>query len=181
MDTRTATKLSAESADDCLSNGQPVSRIYGTVQQMPPQGFIGAWVIANVMVETSSTTEFRQERGALRAGSYVEAHYEVVGGVNMARRIETHVPPRAGALTAAGALSFDARNRALALTERVWRIGGETYVVLPATLLDDTAGSLTAGRPVIVNAYVDSASNARVATKITAVGNRTAHLPLAQR
>ncbi len=177
---RLARKMATESGDDCLEAGRPTHKAYGFVQQMPPNGLVGTWLIGGVSYDAAAGTRFEQERGALRVGAYVEVHYDVADGVNVARKIETHVPPQAGALNASGALSFGAGRQPAATAPQTWLIGGQAYTVWGATLVDDAAGALTAGRQVAVNAYLDSATGARVATKITVLGAWSVYLPLIQ-
>jgi hypothetical protein len=177
---RLARKIKTESGDDCMQDGRPARKAYGFVQQMPPSGFVGTWLIGGASYDALASTRFEQKRGALRVGAYVEVHYDIVGGVNVARKIETHVPPQAGAINAAGTLSFAAGRQPGSVAPQVWLIDGQAYTVWGATQVDEAAGALVDGARVAVNAYLDAATGNRVATRVAVLGAWNAYLPMIQ-
>ena len=103
---------------------------------------------------------FDEEHGLLVVGALVEAEYSTVGGVHVLHKVETRVPPGAGDDNSIGEVEQAGmvRNAAAA----VWRIGGQSYTVMPATQVGANIGVAST---VIVNSFVDR-SGARVATRI---------------
>lgn len=67
----------------------PERKLYGFVESMPEDGFIGTWVVNGMSFEATDSTEFREEHGPLQVGAYVMVHYYTSDGVNYATRIET--------------------------------------------------------------------------------------------
>lgn len=180
---RLARKLKTESLIRCArADGEIISKTYGFVEQMPSGSFIGTWVIGGITYDARVGTKFEEKRGALAVGAYVEVYYFVQNGVNVALKIETHCPPQAGEINAIGALSFASGAQSAELAnDETWLIGGQPYVVLDATMLYDAAGELSAGRRVLVNAYTDSATGAKVATYIVALGDKNVYVPAVAR
>ena len=165
----TALKIETEPEDDCpQDNGTPLNRAFGLVELMPPNGFIGSWIIAGTTYEVNTATELKEEHGALLVGAYVKVEYVVVAGVRVAREIETHVPPEAGDDNFWGELDDSpGRRQTTALADQIWAVDGQTFTVIDATLLDDAAGALVSGQPVRVNAYTQD--GAFIATRVTAL------------
>jgi hypothetical protein len=180
---RQARKIDTKSPVRCAAlTGEVVSKTYGFVEQMPAGGFVGSWVIGGVTFDANTSTRFEQERGALATGAFVEVSYTVRNGVNVALKIEMHVPPNAGAINAIGTLDLSAAAQGGdAAQAETWMIGGQTYTIVDATLLNDAGGAFADGRKVYVNAYVDPTTGAKVATQITALGDKSVYLPVTLR
>ncbi len=156
-------------------------KLYGFVEQMPGANtFNGQWVVNGVAFTGDQRTQFVESHGLLAVGAYVEVEYTQNNGVNWMTKIETHVPPGAGPEQHVG--TIDSNVGAAGLTANAtWVIGGKSFVVTPATDLNDLNGALTVGSTAIVNAYTD-ANGASVATQIKGV-TFTSHvyLPVAIR
>ncbi|RME86074.1 MAG: hypothetical protein D6775_01050, partial [Caldilineae bacterium] len=144
-------------------------KLYGFVEQMPSPGFVGQWVVNGVTLTADVTTQFQESHGLLAIGAFVEVEYTQSGGVNHMTKIETHVPPGAGPNDDFGRVESNAVAGALRLdaSTAVWIIGGKSYLVTPATDLNDLGGALTVGNYALVNSY--SANGQLVATRISGV------------
>lgn len=75
------------SASDNHSDGYR-SKFYGTVEEMPPSGHVGTWIINGRQVEVTSRTEIEQEYGRADVGSYVEIKGRTDGQVFHAYELE---------------------------------------------------------------------------------------------
>ncbi|MDW8269857.1 MAG: DUF5666 domain-containing protein, partial [Anaerolineae bacterium] len=150
---RTARKI--ETTSTASNPAQPEhAKAYGFVQQKPPTGFLGTWVINGIAYIADASTRFDETRGLLALGAYVEVEY-IPGASNRIVKLETHVPPGAGPDDRAGVIQqMDAPSRLSAISA-VWVIEGVSYQVLPATVLDDSLGPLAVGSTAAVNSYVD--------------------------
>jgi hypothetical protein len=180
---RLARKIDTKSPVRCASlTGEVVSKTYGFVDQMPVGGYIGTWVIGGVSFDANTSTLFEEEHGVLAAGSFVEVYFVVRNGVNVALKMETRVPPNAGSLGVVGTLSVpEGASSPDATGAETWYVDGQAYSVVDPTLLDDAAGALSTGRKVAVNAYIDASTGARIATQITALGDKSVNLPVVSR
>ncbi|HMG34282.1 MAG TPA: S8 family serine peptidase [Blastocatellia bacterium] len=54
------------------SGGGESTRFTGTVEMLPPSGFIGDWVVSGKTVHVNSSTEIKQEHGNVMVGATVE-------------------------------------------------------------------------------------------------------------
>lgn len=66
-----ATRVEVKSSGSGGGGGSETS-FKGTVQAMPPSGFVGNWQVAGVTVHVFSSTEIRQDKGAAAVGAQVE-------------------------------------------------------------------------------------------------------------
>ncbi|MCS6842757.1 MAG: DUF5666 domain-containing protein [Caldilineales bacterium] len=174
---RTAKKIETTSAGGNPTQPQR-AKAYGFVQQRPAAGYVGTWVIGGVAYTADQNTRFDETRGLLAVGAYVEVEY-VPGAVNRIYKLETHVPPGAGSDDRTGVIQqMGVNSRNLSGANAVWIVGGVSYQVLPATVLDDSRSPLTVGRTAVVNSYVDTHGQ-RVATQIRGVSlTRQLYLPM---
>lgn len=153
-------------------------KLYGFVQSMPSTGFNGTWVINGAQFIADPNSLFDETQGLLAVGAYVEVEYTQEGADARIYKLETHVPPGAGAANLYGALSNvsgSVRSGAGTYNE-TWTIGGQAVTVTDATLLSDLGGEMEIGTWVLVNL----ADTAGVATQIETVPN-TLYLPLTHR
>jgi hypothetical protein len=152
------------------------SKLVGFVEQMPANSFLGDWTIGGVTFVADSQTRFEEEHGLLVVGALVEAEYSTVNGVRLLHEVETRVPPGAGDDNAIGAVEQAGMMRNA--DAAVWRIGGQSYTVTPATQVNSSIGVAST---VIVNSFVDR-SGARVATRISSFAEAgRVYLPLMER
>ncbi|GEM_PF-381988 len=182
--TRVAAKIETQSDEDCqAANGATVSRLYGFVEDMPPQGFLGTWTVGGTLFEVTATTQLKEEHGLLVVGAFVEVKYVRQNGVNVALSIETHVPPEAGEYTRIGYLEQNGTT---------WTVNGTTFVITDATILDDSVAPLQNGQAVVINGYRSAATagyrataahaDTLVATRVTAIhAIYNAYLPMTVR
>ncbi|MDQ7030421.1 MAG: DUF5666 domain-containing protein [Ardenticatenia bacterium] len=178
---RVAAKIETQSDDDCQAdNGATVSRLYGFVEDMPPQGFVGTWTIGGTLFEVTAATQLEEEHGLLVVGAFVEVKYIQRNGVNMALSIETHVPPEAGEHTRIGYLRQNGTT---------WTVNDTTFVITDATILDDSMAPLRDGQAVVINGYQPAGgggfrtaaahATTLVATRVTAIHTiYTTYLPV---
>lgn len=163
-------------SEDGGASGEGHATLYGYVDQMPINGFVGEWVIDGVSFQADGTTNFKEEHGLLGLGSYVKMEYFTSNGRNVLHEVETEVPPGAGDDTDIGEIeSIDsddgASSRALGaanVNAAIWTIDGQAYVVTAATDLNEFQGELTVGSTVNVNSYTADDGSV-VATQIRGV------------
>lgn len=184
---RVADKIETRPDSKCQAGspgGPEVSRTYGFVDQMPPAGLVGTWIIGGVAYDARASTRFEESHGPFMVGAYVEVHYTIEGGVKVAQKVETHVPPDAGNHTAMGTLQIPPALGATLLTAtgQTWIIDGQSYTITDATILDDSQAPFQDGQPVLVNAYTDRGTGDLVATRVTALtALYNLYLPIAVR
>ena len=171
---RTARKIRGLATTECTFAGRVVSETYGTVEQMPTQGFIGTWMIGGKAYEMRATTRFKQEHGALATGAFVEVKFRTENGVNIALEVESEVPPMAGETNSTGRVSqsspADAAIARVDAAQETITVDGVQYVITRATMVDDGAGALGAGSRVAINSYTD-ATGQRVATSVVVLAS----------
>ena len=158
-------------------------KLYGFVEAMPAGGFNGQWTINGVAFMADQTTFFQEEHGLLAVGAYVEVEYTKTNGANWIVKIETHVPPGAGSNSFYGTIQNVSSTGAAAdsAVNTTWVIGGRSYVVTPATDLNDARGALTPGSTALVNSYTDASGN-EVATQVRGLLlDKQIFLPVAMR
>lgn len=144
-------------------------KLVGYVQQMPAMGFNGQWVVNNVTLMADQTTKFKETHGLLAVGAYVEVEYYENAGVNWIHEIETEVPPGAGPNNGGGEIQDLSGAAAASVSATgVWVIGGKSYLVTPATDLNDLNAALTVGSTAVVNSYT-APDSTEVATRISGV------------
>lgn len=109
-----------------------VSKLYGTVSQLPAAPFVGEWRVAGQTFQATVSTQFEQEYGLFGVGAFVEVKYVLDGDTAVALEIETHVAPNAGLQGNFGLLdSFDDSD-----AWQAWVINGQTYQADPALDID---------------------------------------------
>ena len=64
-------------------------RFQGVVEQMPEDGYTGQWVIGGRTVNATTNTKFREKRGKLQIGSYVQVEGSQVDGNFLASEIKS--------------------------------------------------------------------------------------------
>ena len=137
------------------------SKIVGFVEELPANSFLNDWKIAGMNFVADAQTQFEEEHGMLVVGAYVEVEYSTVGGVLVMHHVETRVAPGAGDDNSVGELEQIGMVRSAEAT--VWRIGGQSYTVTPAT---QVGNNVAVASDVMVNSFIDR-SGARVATRIS--------------
>jgi hypothetical protein len=175
--------LKIETTDDDGGVEQPSHfKMYGFVQQKPTNSFNGQWVIGGVSFIADQNTQFKEQHGLLVIGAYVEVEYIIESGVNYIYKLETHVPPGAGANLHVGQIEeIGGTQAAGVLNATPWKISGQTFLVTSATDLNDLNSALTIGSTALVNSYTD-ANGAQVATQIRGVTlNQRLFLPSVRR
>ncbi len=175
---RIARKIRGSESTVCAPAGSVISKTYGFVDSMPASGFVGTWVIGGTPYEMSASTEFKEEHGAFAPGAFVKVEFRVVNGLNVAREVESEVPPQGGDTEVTGVVATSPR-AASADAPSTITVGGQTFVISEATLIVDDLGALVDGAKVSVNAYTNAAGQ-KVATSVSVFGSNT-HLPLIRR
>lgn len=157
-------------------------KVYGFVQSMPTNSFNGQWVINGMTFNADQNSRFAEDHGLLAIGAYVEVEYSTTGGANYIHKLETQVPPGAGANLHLGDIESMGGLQTAALTANAtWVIGGKSFVVTPATDLNDLNGALTVGATALVDSYTD-ANGSAVATQVRSVTiNNHLYLPSVRR
>jgi hypothetical protein len=157
--------------------------LFGFVDDMPPGGFIGQWLVDNIAFVAGAGSQFKEAHGLLGLGAFVKVEYSIQNGSKQIQEIETHVPPGAGDHTAIGTIDDRSGSaiQAAGVNATVWVIGGASYTVTPATTFNDVQGALAIGQTALVNSYT-AGDGSQVATEIRGVTlDHTLHLPLVTR
>jgi hypothetical protein len=68
------------------------TKFYGTVEQMPPYGPYGIWIIGGRAVLVTAETKMKSKRGPIVPGAWVEVEGKYYGGQFVASEIETKGP-----------------------------------------------------------------------------------------
>ena len=108
--------------------------------------------------------------GLLAVGAYVEVETMRLSTETYAVKLETQVPPGAGVHNHGGEIESNQLQAAMQQqsTATTWTIGGQSFLVTPATDLNDGNGALTVGNSAIVNSYTN-ADGQEVATQIRGI------------
>lgn len=189
---RVATQIKSVGGTTTIPGRQ---KICGYVGKLPAYGFNGDWLVDGINLLAEESAEFEEKAALLGLGSYAEIEYGKRNGRYVIYKVKAHVPPGAGdnnligtlrriesfALTSAdvsaqsGPAQADnpAQSGPAQADNETWEIGGQTYIVTPATDLDEQDGELFVGSTVAVNSYTDADGN-EVATKINVVTNSPA-------
>lgn len=169
-------------SEDGGSSSPDRFKLFGFVNQMPANGFAGTWAVDHIAFVADANTQFMENNGLLSLGSFVAVEYFIRDGRNQIHEVETHVPPGAGDKSAIGNIqNGGAVNAAALASATTWVIGGKSYVVNPATDLNDVDGALTVGATALVNSYT-APDGSEVATQIRGVTlNQQLFLPLVAR
>lgn len=157
--------------------------LFGFVEVAPAAGFTGTWQVGNVTFVTDLNTQFKETHGLLAKGAFVSVEYTTTSGSNLIAVITTLVPPGCGEHSHTGKIEHMGGDTAAAsvTANTVWRIGGQDFVVTPATLLNDSLGALAVDQTAAVNSYT-AADGTLVATQIQGVSlNNQLFMPLVRR
>ncbi len=176
---RVARKIETTSDNGEVSEREH-ARLFGYVQKMPANGFVGPWTIDEGAFSADAASRFEEEHGLLGLGAFVAVEYSLQDGKLLIHELESHVPPGAGSDDAVGRIDGSGDGSVVAAMQSgAWTIGGVAYQVSAATNLDDAAAPLTVGALVTVNSYDDVNGN-RVATQIRSifVGEQQIFLPV---
>lgn len=178
---RTALKIETTHSNGGASHPDHF-KTFGFVDQMPPDGLIGQWIINNAPFIADARTKFKENNGLLGVGAYVSVEYQIIDEQRIIYELETKVPPGAGALLKLARIEAKPEvAAAMADSSEVWRIGGVDYLVTPATDIDDLESGLEVGDMALVNSY-EEADGTLVATEIRGVNlNSTLYLPAVRR
>ena len=158
-----AVEIETEEGDDCQGNDLPgLSKVYATIDSLPPDPFIGAWQIGGVAYEADANTDFEQEHGDFAVGICVEAEYDANGGTNLLYEVDSEPAYKCqdGAeFTAYGVIESYPSNLLGS-----WQVSGITYEADANTEFEEEFGFFAVGAYVEVD-YVVS-NDLLVATKI---------------
>jgi hypothetical protein len=157
--------------------------LIGFVQAMPTDGFTGTWQISGITFTVDLSSTVKEEHGLVAVGSFVSVEYTVSNGINLVYKLATLVPPGCGEHTHSGKIERmdDGLAAASVTANAVWRIGGQDYVVTPATSLNDTLAPLAVNQTAVVNSYT-AADGSLVATQIQGVTfNTQVFMPMVRR
>lgn len=178
---RIAVKIKSTNENGGITNPDHF-KMYGYVQSMPANSFNGQWTVNGITFTGDQNSRFVENHGLLAIGAYVELEYSTTGGVNYIHKLETQVPPGAGANVHLGDIESIGNLQAAALTANAtWVIGGKSFVVTPATDLNDLNGALTVGATAMVDSYTD-ANGSAIATQVRSVViNNHLYLPSVRR
>lgn len=168
-------------SDDGGASEDSHFKLYGFVNQMPPDSLAGTWFIDNIAFETAESTQFKEENGLFAIGTFVEVEYFMQEGRHIIHEIETHVPPGAGDHTEIGKIERRDNIHAAQLTAGGWVVGGQSYTVTSATDLNESRGAIAVGEMVLVNSYT-APDGSEIATQIRGITlNNTLLLPIVVR
>ncbi|NJP04344.1 MAG: hypothetical protein HC837_01280 [Chloroflexaceae bacterium] len=165
----TARRIRLTGDDECSATiyGDGISRFFGFVEQVPPDGYIGTWVVNGETFEAIAASEFDDERGSFTEGSFVEVRYVIDDGVKTIRKMKAFVPPGGGDTIIRGRLKF--HDRLQQTTNDQWTIvtaqgNEETITISSSTMLDDSNGAFEEGQTVEANVDQSTGDTTRVDT-----------------
>lgn len=169
---RTAREIKA--MPERAGNPEGLLKLYGTVETLPADGFVGAWTVSGVELVADANSRFEEEHGLLAAGAFVEVKYVMQGSTRLIVKMETHVPPGGGDDDRIGRIDRMDDSLATAAANATWTIGGVSYVVTDAT---SVSSGLAVGSSALVNSYT-AADGSQVATRIGSLAlTRGLYLP----
>ena len=165
---RVAQKFETTSDDGGVSSPDHF-KLFGFVHQMPPNGFAGSWVVDNIAFVADANSQFKEDNGVLGLGAFVAVEYLISDDGNLIHEVETHVPPGAGSHQAIGDIQSIGNVTAAGVSSvATWVIGGKSYIVNPATDLNEVSGALTIGATALVNSYT-ATDGSEAATQIRGI------------
>jgi len=162
---RTASEIKSIRAR-AYANSYEYSKLVGFVKSLPASGgLVGKWTIGGIRFTADSSSTVDEKYGPLSENAYVEVRYSIQNNMRLIRRIETRMPPGAGLVDYAGPIEQmdDDNTTESEDSDRVWRIGGRTFKVTPATKI---RWDIMLNNPAVVNSYTD-ADGSQVATRIS--------------
>ena len=134
--------VETKTADRC----QPLLKLYGIVEAMPPIGQEGSWQISGHVL-SSIAPQIDQSNGLLVVGAFVEVGYVLDLGVPVIMRVETHVAPGAGRTNSAGTL------QSVSADGQTWQIDGQNYTADPAAEIGRGNRAPEVGGLIFFNSY----------------------------
>jgi hypothetical protein len=144
----TLTVVETKTTDRC----QPLLKLYGIVEAMPPIGQEGPWQISGHVL-SSIAPQIGQSNGLLVIGAFVEVGYVVDLGIPVIMRVKTHVAPGAGRTTSAGTL------QSVSADGQTWQIDGQSYTADPAAEIGRGNRAPTVGGIVYYNSYATAGTD----------------------
>lgn len=147
----------------------PLSKLYATVDSMPPTGTItGTWVLAGVNFTATQETRFEEEEGPLEVGSCAEAKYDPTNGAMLLRKLEGEE-----AEDCQDKLG-NPRFKLFGVVEMMptggytgtWQVSGVSFTVTPSTTLESRYGDFAIGAYVKVYFTYDAATGERTAQMV---------------
>ena len=149
------------------SDSSTYTKFYGFVEQLPPDGLVGTWIVSGRVTSVTATTWIDQEHGPVRLNAYVEVEGLLqADGTVVATKIEVKASPPAGGQPTPF-LKFYGYVESLPANGLVgtWTVGGRTVVVDPNTRIEQEHGPVAVGAYVEVEGYLQS-DGSIAATKI---------------
>ena len=163
-----ATKIEVKSSPGAPGGGG-YTKFYGTVEQMPADGFIGTWIISGRVTTVTATTRIEQEHGPAVVGAYVEVEgYLQADGSVSATKIEVKSSPGSGGGGGnVGYVKFYGVVEDLPATGFIgdWVVSGRTVRVDASTRIEQEHGTVRIGAFVEVKG-IQQADGSVNATKI---------------
>lgn len=147
---------------------QPLSKIYATVDAMPPTGIVtGTWVLAGVNFTVTMDTHIEEE-GPLEVGNCAEAKYDPTNGAMLIRKLEGEEAE--DCQDKDGSPKF----KLYGVVEMMptggysgtWQVSGVSFSVTPSTTVESRHGDFAIGAYVKVYFTYDAASGERIAQVI---------------
>jgi hypothetical protein len=145
---------------------QPLSKIYATVDTMPPTGTVtGTWTLAGVNFTSTQQTRIDDEQEPLAVGSCAEAKYDPTNGAMLLRKLEGEQDWDCQAFD--GSPRFKLFGVVEALPSEgytgTWQVSGVSFTVTPSTTVESRHGEIITGAFVKVYFTYDPASGERTA------------------
>lgn len=145
---------------------QPLSKIYATVDALPPGGtYTGTWMLAGVNFTATEFTRIEEEEGPLAVGACAEAKYDPTNGAMLMRKLEGEEAEDCQAED--GSQRF----RLFGVVELMptggftgtWQVSGVSFSVTPSTTMQARHGEFALGAYVKVYFTYDAATGERTA------------------
>jgi len=149
-----------------FSEFQPLSKIYATVDAVPPGGtFTGTWTLAGVNFTATQETKIEQEEGPLVVGNCAEAKYDPTNGAMLVYKLESEEAEDCQADDGSP------RFKLYGVVEMMpaagytgtWQVSGVSFMVTPSTTVESWHGDFAIGAYVKVYFTYDALSGERTA------------------
>ncbi len=141
-----ATKIEVKSSPS-MGNGDDTAKFYGTIEQLPANGFVGTWIVSGRPVQVNNTTWIDQRRGPAQVGAYIEVEGRLqADGSIVATKIEVKASTSGGSASV-GFVKFYGVIEDLPANGLIgdWTVNGRIVHVIAGTRIEQEHGSVRMG------------------------------------
>jgi len=151
-----------------LADSGDTYEFYGTIEQLPPNGLVGDWIVSGTIVHVTSMTSIEQEHGTVAVGAFVHVEgYPRADGSIEAIEITVEYNDGGDDDNNAPRVEWYGMIESMPITGTVgtWIVGGRTVHVDAATTIEQEHGLAEVGAFVKVEG-IEQADSSIAATSI---------------